>query len=86
MKRLALIVTLAALAAPAAAQFPPQTMTSTQLGPFTYHNGTDANGNAWNGTTSQLGPFGYTNFNDSSGRSVNCTSTRLGQFTTTNCN
>jgi len=86
MKTLALIAVLAALASPAAAQFPPQNMTSSRLGDFTVHNGTDANGNTWNGTTTQLGPYGYSNFTDSRGHTLNCTSSTLGSFTTTNCN
>jgi hypothetical protein len=88
MKRLALLASLAAFATPAAAQpalFPPQNMTSTNLGLFTDHDGTDARGGHWSGTSARLGQFTETDFTGPNGQHVHCTSSQLGQFTETDC-
>ena len=82
MKRLALIAVLAALASPAAAQF----YTQQQLGGgTTFYNGTDANGDGFNGTRQELGNgHSFTQFNTQTGP-TSCTSTSVGSTVYTNC-
>ena len=82
MKRLALIAAAIAIAAPAMAQ---TNWTSSQVGPFTHYNGTDAHGGQWTGSSSQTGPFTHYNFQGPNGQTTNCTTSQVGQFAHTTC-
>ena len=75
---LALLASLAPVAA--------QNWNSTQVGPYTFYNGTDRNGGMWNGTSNQVGNYRYYNFNGPGGQTTNCTQNRVGAYTYTNCN
>jgi hypothetical protein len=82
-------ITLAALAmlaaAPAMAQSPlfpaPGSFNSSQVGPYTYHNG-----QGWSGQTTQIGPNSYTNFSTPNGGMHSCITNQVGQYSYTNCN
>jgi len=80
MKTLALITVLAALAAPATAQFPPtfgrqqqQTITTPQ-------------GMWFNLPQQQSGNYRYDSYTGPQGQMLNCSSTQVGNQTYTNCN
>lgn len=79
------IAALAAILTTGAAHaqmFPaPGSYNSTQIGPYTYHNG-----QGWSGQSTQIGPYGYTNFSTPNGQMHSCITNHVGQYTYNNCN
>jgi hypothetical protein len=80
MRKLIATALLALLATPALAQ---TNWNQTQMGNYTYYNGT-MNGQPFNGTQTQMGNYTYGTFNNG-GRTTNCTSTTMGSYRYTNC-
>ena len=79
------LIAAAALLTLAATPAMAQNWTSNRMGPFTFHNGTDSDGNQWSGTSQQLGQFRYDSFTGPNGRTQNCQTSQLGEMAFTNC-